>query len=125
MNVVFDSNVWIAYLANDDSQHEKACLLFEKFKAIVVPEYVILEVATVLSQKKDQKTAQSFVKMLRATEGLEILLAGSDLFFEFMDFYITQPKNKLSFVDVSLLYLSSQGLKVVTFDRELEKFCKV
>jgi predicted nucleic acid-binding protein len=47
---LLDSNIWIARLNREDSQHAKALAVFqsleEKASMIVLPEYIIVEVYT-------------------------------------------------------------------------------
>ena len=53
---ILDSNVWIAFLHKGDSQHKKAQRIFARQKEpIVIPEYVIIEVSSVLLQKASKK----------------------------------------------------------------------
>ena len=51
--VIFDSNVWIGYFNSDDTTHARAVANFKKYgdQTVVLTEYVLLEIATILKQK--------------------------------------------------------------------------
>lgn len=62
--VIFDSDVWIALLNKNDSQHQKAKLVFESIKEnIILPEYVFIEISSVLSLKVGKGVADDFIKI--------------------------------------------------------------
>lgn len=119
--IVLDSNVWIAFFNPDDSNHQKARKVFSTVQEnIGIPEYVLLEVATILAQKIGKDIANQFMQMAMANEDAEILFSSKEFLESVADFYVSQKNEKLSFVDYSLLYISSQT-KIITFDRILEK----
>ena len=64
--IIFDSNVWIGYFNTEDSTHSKAVAFFKKYNdhTIVLTEYVLLEVATVLKQKIGYAATNEIVTML-------------------------------------------------------------
>ena len=51
--IIFDSNVWIGYFNTTDTTHAQAVAYFKKYseQTVILTEYVLLEVATVLKQK--------------------------------------------------------------------------
>ncbi|TAL44217.1 MAG: PIN domain-containing protein [Methylovulum sp.] len=73
MTIIFDSNVWIALFNENDAHHEQAQRLFSDNPVIYVPEYVILEITTVLQLRASKLKANIFAKMVASTAGLEIL----------------------------------------------------
>jgi len=112
---IFDSSVWIAYFSPSETRHSEARKLLEQAAVIIIPEYVLLEVVTVLRQKKEEELLAGFMSL--ATDAKTYLPAdtlGSEVAAEY-----TKPRyKKLSFVDVSLVLLAKQ-YNVVTFDKAL------
>lgn len=119
--MVLDANVWIAFLNPDDSNHHKAQKIFSTTQGgIGIPEYVLLEVITILAQKMGKDTADKFLQMARASKDVGILPSSKEFLDEVMQLYLSRTNGKLSFVDYSLLYLSGKT-NVVTFDKDLKK----
>ena len=116
--VVLDSNVWIAFLHKEDSQYKKAQGLFDELKEyILVPEYVLVEVASVLKNYKRNVEALEFV---RATlENTSTLIPAGSLAHEAGALFC-QRNDKLSFTDTALLVISRE-YRVITFDRALAR----
>ena len=121
MKVIFDSNVWIAYFNISDSQHSKAeDILNQEFSKVFMPEYVVLEVASVLQIKAGQKTANTFLKKVEKSDQVEILFSDKNSFTQTKKVFIKQKKMQLSFVDCFLLCLSKE-FKIISFDKALNK----
>ena len=119
--MVLDSNVWIAFFNPDDSNHHEAQKIFSKTQEKVgLPEYVLLEVTTILAQKMGKDIADQFLQMTRASKDVEILPSSKEFFDGVIQLYLSKTNEKLSFIDYSLLYLSSKR-NVVTFDKDLKK----
>lgn len=119
--IILDSSVWIAQLLIDDSQHNKAVTLFENItNKIYVPEYVLVEVTTLLKQKGYLGLAKNF--LLEVIDPNDPILIPSDQYFTETQsaFLNVEKNNKLSFIDTSLLVLS-KDYTVVTFDKQLQK----
>jgi predicted nucleic acid-binding protein len=115
--VVLDSCVWIAFLCKTDSQHSKANKLVATLGAdILVPEYVLLEVATVLRQKKYNAEACVFVKKVIHDPG--VFLPAQNSVYDVATLFCAENRRTLSFVDVALLDLSAV-YEIVTFDKKL------
>lgn len=117
MAIIFDSNVWIALFNENDAHHEKARKLFSENSVIYVPEYVILEITTVLQLRASKIKANLFAKMIATTAELEILYASDDFFLVVLSVF-QQQTQKLSFVDCALLVLAKNHI-VHTFDESL------
>jgi len=121
MKVIFDSNVWIAFLNSEDSQHKKAVEIFKQnTQKVIVPEYVVLEVASILQIRSGQIVANKFLNGIEKSKNVKILLSSQGLFLKTNRLFQAQKQKKLAFVDCALLLLSS-GIKVITFDKALEK----
>jgi predicted nucleic acid-binding protein len=117
MVIIFDSNVWIALFNENDAHHEKALQLFSESSVIYVPEYVILEITTVLQLRVSKLKANIFAKMIATTADLEILYASDDFFQTVLSVFQKQTQ-KLSFVDCALIVLA-KNYTVYTFDESL------
>lgn len=124
MNVIFDSNVWIAFLNKEDSQHEKAVQIFQENEdKVVIPEYVVLEVSSVLQIRANQSLANKFLQKISQSTNVEILLSTQELFLATNVLFQSQKKGKLAFTDYALLALSEK-INVITFDVNLQKAIK-
>lgn len=120
MNIL-DANVWIAFLYKDDSQHKKAEKIVQICeRPILLPEYVIIEVSTVLIQKAGRKISAVFLEMLMQNKDIHVLFSDDQFFMDVVYFLKSRPEEKLSFVDFTLLYLS-RSYDIITFDRNLQK----
>jgi predicted nucleic acid-binding protein len=98
MAIIFDSNVWIAILNENDAHHEKAQSLFAENTTIIIPEYLILEITTVLQLRANKQIANLFAKMVATTGGLESLYASDDFFLTVLRFFNSKPKNFLLWI---------------------------
>jgi predicted nucleic acid-binding protein len=122
--IILDSNIWIAYLNKEDAQHKKAVSLFEEIDdGVIISEYILLEVITVLAMKVNKKVADSFINFVFNNQDIKILPSSGELFSNFLKGFLKHKKNNLSFVDISLLVLSKK-YSVFSFDKELEKEIK-
>lgn len=118
--IIFDSNVWIAFLNETDSQHKKAVKVFSDLKSspIGLPEYIILEVASVLALLASKALAVQFVDVVLENEDIEVMFSSRSLFGGTVESF--KKAKRLSFVDCALLYLSRNN-KIITFDNDLKK----
>lgn len=121
---ILDADVWIAFLNTDDSQHAKAQKLFRHLDAegvaIIVPEYVVLEVVTVLRRTADAEVATLFMKTISENERVRLLPVDLSLFKTVCAVVYSGELPKLSFTDLALLTLSRTE-RVYTFDRALAR----
>lgn len=119
--MILDSNVWVAFFDKDDSSHSKAAQLVGSLRdRIILPEYVLLEVTAVLSQKAGKSLADTFLQKVFANRDVQILYSSQRFLDEVVRLYLSRTNGKLSFVDYALLYLSHKT-NVVTFDKDLKK----
>ena len=119
---VVDSSVWIARLSETDNQHAQAERVFEELEGsrVLVPEYIAIEVCTILARREGKDKADVFIDMVRDNEDIEYYGAGLSFFHEVLRLFRVRGDDKLSFTDVALLHLSKE-FSVVTFDRALQK----
>ncbi len=118
--VIIDSSVFIAYFNESDSQHKKALSVFKNLNVedVLISEYVLLEVLTVIQNKVSRKYALKLKDSILVNFSDSILRSG-DFFSDTLDLFGVNT-GKLSFVDVSLLVLSKK-YEVITFDRNLKR----
>ena len=118
---ILDSNIWIAFFNFEDNQHQNAEeVVLRISKELIIPEYVITEVCTVLTQKINKQATNKFLDFIFSNSDIQVLYSGIEFFQPVLVLYQKLVNDKLSFIDVSLLYLSRQ-YQVVTFDKKLEK----
>jgi predicted nucleic acid-binding protein len=120
---IFDSNFWIAYFDKNDSQHKKAAAIFEREPAFLVTEYCILETASILARKSGKTNAELFLDNVFENNAITILYSHQNFFAGTVESFRKSKNKNLSFVDISLLYLSQEH-EVITFDKDLEKSIK-
>jgi predicted nucleic acid-binding protein len=119
--IILDSNVWVALLCSDDSLSGKAHEILSGLTdySVVITEYIVLEVASVLKNKKVVAYANAFLEQVLAGQGCSLLLMGQYV-PEIASLCIKNHLTNLSYVDNSLLVLSSQ-YSILTFDKDLQK----
>ncbi len=117
MDIIFDSNIWIALFNKNDSHHEKVSNLFLEPQSIYVPEYIILETTSVLQLRASKQIANMFAQMIIETKQVEVLYTTEAFFNTVLKLFQKQQK-KLAFVDCALLVLS-KDYKIYTFDKAL------
>jgi predicted nucleic acid-binding protein len=117
--IIFDSNVWIGYFNTADTTHQQAVAYFKKYSdcIVILTEYVLLEVATVLKQKIGRAETNKIITALLQTENIQ-LLPSSEYFTSTLTEFLTTKEKHLSFVDISLLVLM-RDMTVITFDKKL------
>ncbi|MBI4252569.1 PIN domain-containing protein [Candidatus Uhrbacteria bacterium] len=118
---VFDSNVWIAAFHESDTLHCRAVEALREHKPpFGVPEYVLLEVATILAKKAGMVHAKRFVEMMFDNRDCTILITDELFCRSVARAYIKEGKAELSFVDMSLVVLAAHH-QVITFDAHLAR----
>jgi predicted nucleic acid-binding protein len=122
--IIFDSNIWIAFFHQSDQTHQKAVAIFKEvgMEKVILTEYVLLETATVLKQRGGHALVLDFLQTVYKSGTVEIL-SSSFFYEETMILFESLQEKHLSFVDVSLLYLSRE-YTVLTFDRHLKRLMK-
>ena len=117
--VIFDSNVWIGYFNTADTTHAQAVAYFKKYgdQTVVLTEYVLLEIATILKQKIGYAATNKIITTLLQTENIK-LLPSSEYFSATLTKFLEYKDKYLSFVDTSLVVLEDD-FTVITFDKKL------
>lgn len=128
--VLIGSSVWIAYFDKDDSHAERAKKILneltESSAILLLTDYMIQEIITVLLYKNKPKLAECFMEYLEDEPSAEILSIDASLLQKTMRF--AKSKNwrpKLSLTDWSLFTLASTlNLTLYTFDGQLNHAVK-
>lgn len=116
--VILDTSVWVAFLNTEDSQHTKAQKLMDEMTdQVLVPEYVLVETASVLKNYRRHAEAIEFVKMTLADAAT--FISSDSLVYETGELFCSR-NDGLSFIDTALLVLS-ETYRVITFDKRLQK----
>jgi predicted nucleic acid-binding protein len=118
---IVDSNVWVALFYADDSQHDTARHELAKApRPLVITEYVVGEVCTVLASRAGKKFALSALEHFATSDGVELLFFGREVSQATIEAFRMYPRRDLSFIDCSLLMLSARHA-VLTFDTALQR----
>ena len=122
--ILLDTSYLVALFNRSDSQHARAKRLQAELagESLIVLEYVVLELATVLAAKGGIDIAKEGVESLLQSEQVEFLPC-SQLFSMALYRMFNQKTYQLSFVDSALLTCleAKHAEKIVTFDEVLAK----
>lgn len=127
--VIVDANVWIAYFDRNDSlsDHARSLLksIFDQEGRIVITDFVIQEVMTVLLYKNKHHAAELFFQFVDDEDLIEIFHCDRTLLHQIIHFAAKKSwKQKLSFTDWSLAFLSHHfNMKLLSFDKQLLRLC--
>ena len=121
---VYDSNVWIALINTNDRCHKKARTQFQNDIAegvfFLIPEYILLEVVTVLRRISSARHAARFIELIATKNELQLLHNTPQEITKVCAIVAQEKYPKLSFADISLLILSSAHT-VITYDTALKR----
>lgn len=124
-NRLCDSNVWIALLNPEDTQHEKALRRFEEAQGkghqFFITNYIDVECISVLQRRQGFRASKEWIEFREETPTLKMIFVDTLFHEDVIEFYLLLKDSHLSFTDISLLYLSKKGFSVMTFDHRLEK----
>ena len=120
---ILDSNIWIAFFVEYDSNHQKSKSIIKKLNGnnIFITEYIILEVSTVILNKVNREKASDFLEYILNHNQVD-LLQDDKIFIQKSQKFKEQLGN-LSFVDTSLLCLSKK-YQIISFDKKLNNQIK-
>jgi len=121
MNLV-DSNVFIAYFRLNEKWHQKAKELLLSLDEIIINDYVLSEIYTVLMIRESYQIALKALKWITKNPKIKIEKLTSQEIKQVV-FFIEENFTKLSFVDISLLIMSKKrNYKLISFDQDLIRF---
>ena len=122
--IVLDTSFLVAYHNQRDAHHARALEVMEgvtsrRWGTALLPEYVFLELTTVLARRRDLAAAVSAGEWLLAAEELEFVPC-SKLFLDAFDVFRGFPGSNPSFTDAAIVTVSRQRQAdfVATFDRD-------
>ena len=122
--IVLDSNVWIGLFHESDTLHKRALAVFQDHKPpYCIPEYVLIEVSTILAQKAGMQIARTFVEMVFDNRDCTVLVADESFCRGVANAFVREEKAGLSFVDISLVVLAKR-YEAITFDIQLARRIK-
>ena len=119
-----DSYYYIALLNPRDSAHARATDVARKLsRAVLTTEWVLTEVANVLSAPERRGVVASFLAALRKTRGVEVLPASADQFEGGLRLYADRPDKSWSLTDcISFVTMTGHGLReALTGDHHFEQ----
>lgn len=116
---ILDANVWIAFFHASDTQHTKARnVLARTAKPILIPEYVVIEVCTILERLAGHVAMCQFLEIALGNREAHVIPMKNEEFFNLLKIISENRNHPLSFIDISLLVLSKSHT-VITFDKKL------
>jgi len=119
--VVLDSSVIIAVFRKNELLHKKALEIIQSVEKIVLLDFVLAEILTVIKLKEGFQQAVKISHYLKNNEDVFIKTLNQQELLQTIDFFENND-NKLSFIDTALLIFSkSQNIKLLTFDKHLQK----
>lgn len=120
MSYILDTNVWVSFFDEDDSNNKKAESILKslsKEKEQIMPDLVFYETLTVLKIKTNLQLSKDFMDSVKDNRDVTIRL-----FYEYnrivANLMINPIYTHLSYVDTLLLYLS-KTYTIITFDKQL------
>jgi predicted nucleic acid-binding protein len=128
--VIIDSNVWIGFRNNTDSLHTSAIEVMKKIEKektkIIITNFIIQEVFTILSLKSGQQYAIQCYDFLNDHEMIDDIDMNKDWMLAITHFIKNnQFSSQLSMTDISILYVAKTfGLDIISFDTALMRAWK-
>ena len=130
MTTLFDSSIIIALFRINETHHKQAVKIFMQESNIIILDFVLSEVLTVLKMREGHNVAKKCYKYLTNHQKIHILKTSRAQFQTALE-YFYKNENRLSIVD-TLLYVISRtstsfsnrtdsDMKLVTFDKDLFK----
>jgi len=126
--IVLDTSFIVAFYNRTDVHHDSAKqimerLLSDEWGTPLLPEYVFLELTTVIAARRDLKTAVEAGQRLLDSQDVRFMPC-SELFFDAFEIFSKQSaKTSLSFVDSALIAAARRYKAdcIATFDRDFTK----
>ena len=124
--IVLDSSFLIAFHNRRDVHHTAAAEIMDRlldgaWGELLLPEYVFLEVVTVLAVRLGIETAVAVGETLLDARELEFVPC-SELFLDTLDVFRRQPGTSLSFADSAIVAIARrrEAGHVATFDADFQ-----
>ena len=98
--VLADTSYYVALLSDADENHSIAIEWSTNLLGrVVVTEYILVELASMLSGSQDRKLVASFIKQLLADETTVFVPASRSLFDQGLELFASRPDKRWSLVD--------------------------
>jgi uncharacterized protein len=125
--IVLDSSFVVAFHNRRDAHHAAASKAFHRivkgeWGGILLPEYVFLEILTVLAARRDLATAVSVGEILLGAREVE-LVPCSPYFLGAYQVFREQDHPRLSLADAAIVAIARDrgATAVATFDRDFQE----
>jgi len=119
---LLDSNILVAYFRLDEALHKKARDLVSSLEKIVIADFVLSEIYTVLMLRESYEIAIRALEWIINNPKIEVERLTNQETKKVISF-IEKNNTKLSFVDISLLIMSkNRNYRLISFDQELRSF---
>ena len=122
--IVLDSSFLVAYHNEQDVHHSAATRVMgrvrnDEWGAALLPEYVFLEVTTVIAARLGLKEAVTVGETLLAAEEVEFIPC-SEFFLDSFEIFRSQGDRGMSFADAAIVAIARRrgAPFVATFDRD-------
>ena len=122
--IVLDTSFLVAYHNERDSHHPRALEVMEevtsgRWGSALLPEYVFLELTTVLARRRDLAAAVSAGQWLLAAGDLEFVPC-SEVFLDALELFRGLPGSNPSITDAAIVAIARRRNvdRVATFDRD-------
>ena len=117
--LILDSCVFIAYFRIEEESHKKAKKIIKESEHIIINDYVLSEIYTVLMLRESYEIAQKALNWIISNPKITIERLTNNEIKEVVTFLNTK-QTSLSFVDVSLIVMQkNKKKKLVSFDKEI------
>jgi len=113
MTPVFaDTSFYVALFNSCDAHHEKAVRLAKEMRcAVIVTEFVLLELANALSRTSSRRLFVELLPRLRADANVKIVAVSADLYERGFSLYANRPGKDWSLTDcISFVVMKEQGI---------------
>lgn len=125
MKAVFaDTSYYVALLSDVDAHHDEAVAWSETHLGrLVVTEYVLAELGSMLAGRKDRRLYAPFVESLIAHPATVLVAASQDLFRHGLALFASRPDKEWSLVDcTSFVVMKQHRLReALTTDHHFEQ----
>lgn len=125
MTPVFaDTSFFIAFLCEDDMDHENALSIARGLRrSVITSQWVLAELGSFLRRPAQRERFAPFVKGLSRNSGFQILPADAASFDAGVQLYASRPDKGWSFTDcISITQMQRLGLSdVLTTDHHFEQ----
>ena len=123
--ILLDSCILIAYFRENEVKHSAAVEIINNNDEIILSDYVLSEIYTVLMIREDLDIAKKAINWIISCPKINIIKIKENEIKNIL-LFIDNNKAKLSFVDISLLVISkNRWYKLISYDTELIKYSKI